>query len=189
VNEPFEIRAFPSALAQTACSVVPALTEGQLHSPSDGFRVRLREEILEIPYRVYLQPERVRNSMKGSVPAGVIGACLGTRHHDGHLREECLATVLCVEEPWVVPFVVQLVGEYVLPIVERIERTIPRVRETLYAQYVSENRALFETLGRRVVSYWDAYYRTEYPKLSDYPAFRVHANLREMADCLCSTGT
>jgi hypothetical protein len=126
--------------------------------------------------------------MQGSVPAALIGACLGTRHHDGHLREECLATVLCVEEPWVVPFVVQLVGEYVLPIVELIERTIPQVCETLYAQYVSENRAQFETLGRRVVSYWNAYYRTEYPKLSDYPAFRVHADLRAMANRLCPIG-
>jgi hypothetical protein len=81
----------------------------------------------------------------------------------------------------VAPFVVQLVGEYVLPILQLIERAMPKLRETLYAEYVAKNRALFETIGRRTVSYWDVYYRHEYPKLSDYPGFRIHSELRRMS--------
>jgi len=180
MNEFVEVGAFPSELSESVQSVLPRLVEGQLRPPSEGFNAQVRGESLTIPYRVYYRPERVRN-LAQSAREGVIAACLGSRHHDGFLREECLARVLSVEAPWVVPFVVQLVGEYVLPILQLIERAMPKLRETLYAEYVSKNRALFEITGRRTVSYWDVYYRHQYPKLADYPGFRIHSELRRMS--------
>jgi hypothetical protein len=186
MKESVEVRAFPSELAESVQSVVPLLVDGQLRPPSEGFRAEVREEFLEIPYRVYYRPERVRDLVK-SAREGVIVACLGARHYEGYLREECLARVLSVEAAWVVRFVVQLVGEYVLPILQVIERAMPTLRGTLYVEYVSKNRFLFETIGRRAVSYWDAYHRGQYPKLSDYPGFRIHSELRRMSEKMCST--
>jgi hypothetical protein len=180
MKEPVELHAFPSELSESVQSVLPLLVEGQLRPPSEGFNAEVRGGFLTIPYRVYYRPERVRN-LAQSAREGVIVACLGSRHYDGFLREECLARVLSVEAPWVVPFVVQLMGEYVLPILQLIERAMPTLQETLYVEYVSRNRALFETIGRRTVSYWDAYHRSQYPKLSDYPGFRIHSEFRQMS--------
>jgi hypothetical protein len=179
MKEPVELHAFPSDLSESVQSVLPLLVEGQLRPPSEGFNSEVRGGFLTIPYRVYYRPERVRN-LAQSAREGVIVACLGSRHYDGFLREECLARVLSVETPWVVPFVVQLMGEYVLPILQLIERAMPTLREAFYVEYVSKNRVLFETIGRRTVSYWDAYHRDQYPKLSDYPGFRIHSELRRM---------
>jgi hypothetical protein len=186
MKESVEVRAFPSELAESVQSVLPLLVDGQLHPPSEGFRAEVRGEFLEIPYRVYYRAERVRDLVK-SAGEGVIVACLGARHYDGYLREECLTRVLSVEAAWVVPFVVQLVGEYVVSILQIIERAMPTLREALYVEYVSKNRSLFETVGRRAVSYWDVYHRGQYPKLSDYPGFRIHSELRRMSEAICAT--
>ena len=109
MKEPVELHAFPSELSESVQSVLPLLVEGQLRPPSEGFNADVRGEFLKIPYRVYYRPERVRN-LAQSAREGVIAACLGSRHYDGFLREECLARTLSAEAPWVVPFVVQLRG-------------------------------------------------------------------------------
>lgn len=45
-----------------------------------------------------------------------------TRHHDGYVRQEWAREVVPVAEPWVVPFMVQLLGEYVVEIVVDLHR-------------------------------------------------------------------
>ncbi len=54
----------------------------------------------------------------------MLALSLGTRHSDGRIREECLRQIVAVDRPWVAPFVVQLLGEYVIKIVEVIAATI-----------------------------------------------------------------
>lgn len=74
--------------------------------------------------------------------------------------------------PWVVPFVVQLIGEYVVEIVEAAAATvISEASAAEFAGFVRENPAFIATTRRRVVSYWDCYYRSRFPTLESYPAF------------------
>jgi hypothetical protein len=44
------------------------------------------------------------------------------RHHDGFGRQRQLKTLLDADEPWTAPFIVQLLGEYVIQICRDIER-------------------------------------------------------------------
>jgi hypothetical protein len=45
--------------------------------------------------------------------------CLGTRHHDGFVRQECVSRLLERHHGWAIPcwaipYIVQLLGEYVM---------------------------------------------------------------------------
>ncbi len=76
-----------------------------------------------------------------------------------------------VQRPWVVPFVIQLLGEYVLEIVEVIAAAIPLMNAGQFADFVRENPGFMATTRRRAISYWDCYHRSRFPALRSYPAW------------------
>lgn len=177
MSEGPEVRAFPSELADEVRAVLPQLSDCQWHPPAAGFQVRVRGEAVDIPYRVYYRESQVLSCANRPGVQGFIALCLGTRHHDGYLREKCVKRLLEIEEPWVVPFIIQLVGEYVVAIVKLIEQALPNLNTALYTEFIAANRAYFETIGRRTISYWAVYYRNEYANCKDYPGRRIHATL------------
>lgn len=88
--------------------------------------------------------------------------------------------LLLQERAWTAPFVVHLCGEYVLEIVEAIEVALPAWNTDALARYLRENRAYVVTLQRRAVSYWNCYYRWQYPVWKAYPGSRAMAALRAL---------
>lgn len=171
-----ELQAFPAALAAGARAVVLALAEEEPHAPSGQFQVLVNGEQLSIPTRVYYDPGRVTQCIVSNGREG-IALCLGSRHHDGYLRERCLKDVILVRQTWAVPFVVQLIGEYVLPITQVIAQSIPEMDLSLYQQFAAENPAYCALVGKRVISYWTVYHRQQFPRLDDYPGFRAYTAL------------
>jgi hypothetical protein len=174
-----EADAFPAALAGTVAQLLPALGSSRAHPP---FAVCLNGEALLIPTRTYYDGERLLACTRLAGDAGVIALCLGTRHHDGHLREACIRQLLLQERAWTVPFVVHLCGEYVLEIVEAIGAALPVWNAQALARYLRDNRAYVDTLERRAVSYWNCYYRGRYPAWDGYPGRRAMAALRELQE-------
>ena len=175
-----EALAFPAALAQTLARQLAVLSPGQLHAPSAPFEVRLDGRLLHIPARTYYDRERLLACTRLPGDAGVLALCLGTRHHDGQLREACARQLLLQERAWTVPFVVHLCGEYVLEIVEAIGAALPAWNAAALARYLRENPAYVDTLERRAVSYWNCYHRREYPEWDAYPGRRTMAALRAL---------
>ena len=175
-----EADAFPAALSGTLAGLLPALSTGQLHAPSAPFDVHQDGRLLRIPVRTYYQREQLLACTQLAGDAGVLALCLGTRHHDGHLREACLRQLLLQERAWTAPFVVHLCGEYVLEIVEAIEVALPAWNAEALARYLRENPAYVATLERRAVSYWNCYYRWQYPVWKAYPGSRAMAALRAL---------
>lgn len=177
MSESAEVRAFPSALAEEVRAVLPELSDCRWHPPAAGFQVQVRGEAIEIPYRVYYRESQVLSCVNRPGVQGLNALCLGSRHHDGYLREKCFKRLIEIEEPWVAPFILQLVGEYVVTIVQLIEQALPSLNSALYKEFIAANRAYFETIGGRTISYWAVYYRHEYPNCRDYPGRRIHATL------------
>ena len=111
-------------------------------------------------------------------------ACLYTRHHNGYVRQRHLRSIVGISHPWVVPFVVQLIGEYVLEIVADIREGLSDLdvpgssQRAQYAVFVAANPGFLDLTSSRVVSYWNCYYRFEYPQLSEYPGFQLISSLR-----------
>ena len=60
----------------------------------------------------------------------------------GYVRKRYLGRILSVREPWVIPFVIQLMGEYFIQILETAEAHLPALNPELYGRFIRENQAL-----------------------------------------------
>ncbi len=180
------LRAFPSTArsdAQPAVDLVPSADYspvGRIHESNNAEwpAVTFNGEMLEIPDRIY--NDFPADAITTLAPASRSAAgCIYTRHHDGHTRQEALRLALSHDVGWCAPFVVQLLGEYVVEICLDIERfltdspsTHPNAAQGL--QHFAEANPDFMALTRdRAASYWSEYYRADFASAEDYPAIRA----------------
>ncbi|MRV75526.1 hypothetical protein GJ700_27790 [Duganella sp. FT92W] len=178
-NEIAEIHAFPAELTERVKNTVQLLAGGQMHAPSEAvISVRLAGDIQSIPYRVYYEKQQLLTYMNSSDDIALIALCLGTRHYDGFIREQCLRRLLVVEEKWTTPFVVQLLGEYVIEVILPIHEHFLKGVERKYIDFFRENVKYCECLGHRATSYWNEYYRPRFQAYKDYPAVKALAALK-----------
>ena len=177
--------AFPQRLAARVQTVAHHLAVGCERPLYCSFSVVLNGEELVIPRRVYYDSERLLAATRADGIDGLITLCLGTRHHDGFVREACVRRLLGLREDWTIPFVVQLVGEYVSQIVAVIEAALPALDAAAYGAFLRENPRFFATTERRVISYWYAYEQTGYRKRGEEPGSRVIAAFKRMAASNC----
>ncbi len=77
-----------------------------------------------------------------------------------------------VQELWSIPFVIALVGEYVVEIIDDIYAAAPQFNRELMATFIGENPTFYKLTCDRVVSYWNCYYRWQF-KRSDYVGFKL----------------
>lgn len=165
--------AYPRAFAADVVAVLRIVPVGRLALSSDDLSpVIVDGEVLSRPYRVYF-PEPPRHVESGlTTRQRLILATLYTRHHDGHVRERRLRQAILSADKWVVPFVVQLLGEYVIEIAQAIE-DLGVLDPDVYGAFVSDNEVFVERICARIVSYWNAYYRRHIPDLTEYVFYRA----------------
>ena len=89
-----------------------------------------------------------------------------------------LRRLLPAQETWVVPFVLQFAGEYVLGLVELLRAHLRHGVPEHYQAFVAENPEFLELTRQRATSYWDCYHRGAYPKKADYPGLVIVDLLR-----------
>lgn len=173
---------FPASLQPAASALLRVLPTAELAPALQGFKVRVQRELLSAPSRVYYQLSDLRSVIANSTgETRSLALCLGTRHWDGFIREECLRQIVAIDQPWAVPFIVQLLGEYVIEIVEAIAAAIPSMDAKHFSEFVLENPAFMATTRRRATSYWDCYYRSRFPELRTYPAITALDAIEQMA--------
>jgi hypothetical protein len=173
-------KAFPSSLSVQATStanLIPAYPH-RLWT----YDVVLDREVLAIPVRLYFPRAVLQAPPPDDDIAYTMLLCLGTRHHDGFVREECVSKLLKRGYGWTVPFIVQLLGEYVVEITQVISDALPHVDMAPYVRFIAENEGYMETTGRRITSYWSCYYRHVYPERATYPPRIVFDYLKKLAD-------
>jgi hypothetical protein len=164
-------KAFPSDMAAEVAAALAVVPDLQ-HPPTESVGpIRVVGESLEVPYRIY-----------SVVPHGIerlspvqqkILSCLHSRHNDGRTRQRHLERLFPSAEPWVPPFVVQLLGEYVIEIIEVLAAHSAELEGELYKQFVAENPCFMALTKQRVISYWDCYYRGRYPRWAEYVGAQV----------------
>ncbi|MFD5758423.1 hypothetical protein ACFWIZ_25270 [Streptomyces sp. NPDC127044] len=111
------VAAFPARLAGAVQSVLAVMPDARF-PPAEPFEVvEVQGETVAIPYRIHNEePETGGSERPLTETQQVILHCLYSRHGDGRVRQRHLEKIMASSEPWVVPFVVQLAGEYVLEI-------------------------------------------------------------------------
>jgi len=123
---------------------------------------------VRVPKRIHFVGMVEVKSVVRSEP-WLAAACLQTRSTDGYARQTSLRHLLGTNKPWTVPFVILLAGEYVVEIIEDMVRSLLMLDRQLYVDFVRENRDLMRQLRAKATSYWDRYYRAEYPDRGTYP--------------------
>jgi len=172
--------AFPfiaSSLANDAALELSPLLDDTYRQRSEA--VNVRGQVIGIPSRLHF----VGLPAKGDAldHLNLASRCLTTRATDGHLRQRAVLSIISYQEAWVAPFVVMLLGEYVIEIVEDIRNALPTLDQSIYANLVRENRQAVQKLRARATSYWDAYHRQRYPLKRDYPALQALHELEAWA--------
>ncbi|MEV6655105.1 hypothetical protein [Streptomyces sp. NPDC051219] len=168
------VAAFPTRLAGDVQRVLAVMPEARL-APMMPFEVEVQGETVAIPSRIYNEEPGADLEQPLAGTQQVIVHCLYSRHSDGRVRQRHIEQIVASGEPWVVPFVVQLAGEYVLEILEAIGRGLPGLavpgsaQRRLYGEFIARNPAFFARAERRVVSYWSCYYRWKYGAFGTYP--------------------
>jgi hypothetical protein len=172
--------AFPRSLRSSVRVVLGTLLDGahlQQRSPDDIGIITLGGDQLRIPARIYNpEPDWTWVRSLGPIEQSIV-ACMYTRHHDGHVRERALAHISTLNEAWVAPFVIQLLGEYVIELVEQAASLLEQQPKSACALFLRENPDFLHLTTDRATSYWNEYYRQRFRKREDYPALRAIATL------------
>ena len=112
--------------------------------------------------------------------------CSCTRHHDGFVRQRHLEAIVGSAEPWVAPFVVRLLGEYAVEIVEVIARELDGLPDDSplvdpYRAFARGNRPMVERTLSQAATYWGLYHRHRYAMFASYPARGLLVRLRVLS--------
>ncbi|WP_372346306.1 hypothetical protein [Streptomyces sp. KL116D] len=178
--------AFPAALADEAKGALEVMPHVRL-APVAPFDVEVQGETVTIPSRIYHDEPDAELQASLTATQQLILHCLYSRHCDGRVRQRHLERIVASDEPWVVPFVVQLAGEYVVEILAAITRGLPGLaisgsaQRRLYGEFIVRNPAFFARTERRLVSYWTCYYRWMHEAFATYPGAVLVDELRAAA--------
>lgn len=153
-------------------SLPPSLTAPTAHTIGP---IRLDGEELRIPARLYNPPQPGLHLVGPVDVETAIVHCLYSRHHDGFVRQQHLARLLPLTATWQAPFVFQIVGEYVVELIELLESSLDDDSRAMLLSFVEENPEFCTRTHQRVLSYWNCYYRYRWPQLESYPGKRLLA--------------
>jgi len=173
--KPFEEaarRAFPfgmASLASEAAWELSSFVDDTYRQRSEAIDVK--GQMVAIPRRLHLIG--MSADTDGLSNLNLASRCLITRATDGRLRQQAVRSIIEHQSAWVAPFVLMLLGEYVIEIVEDVRNALPVLDQSVYANLVRENRQTVQKLRARATSYWDAYYRQQYPQKRDYPGLQA----------------
>lgn len=177
--------AFPRFLVDDVLVVASTMPPHRL-GPAQPFSVEVVGEGVAIPERVYNDEPDAALTASFSARQRTVFHCLYSRHHDGRVRQRHVEQIVSLAEPWVVPFVVRLVGEYVAQIQRVIwdglvDIDIPgTAQHDVYGAFLAANPAFLQRTRQQVASYWDCYYRNRWPR-KYYPGTVIVESLRDAA--------
>jgi hypothetical protein len=140
-------------------------------------------EPVSIPKRIYNPEPPARTAAELSRAELLVLAGIYTRHHDGFVRQRWLARLLAADQAWAAPFVVQLLGEYVIDICHDIElfaragTTEPKALHQHLSTFLADNRPFAALTSQRAISYWSCHYRNVHGSRDTYPALAALSTL------------
>ena len=174
-------KAFPAGISHDVERVVGHLRNGKdsnLDLSPDSFSVKVDNESLMIPDRVYFEEVKPVVQLTFTSVQKEILHCLYTRHHDGHVREKALKNIIRSKKVWVAPYVIRLIGEYVIEILQIIFENLDSIDSEIYKVFIKNNPEFYEVNKQRVISYWNCYFRSQYPNRPKSPNKNDHVGFK-----------
>lgn len=127
---------------------------------TERFAVLVEGEEVLIPARLHFLDEQVTSA--SDAESWPFVRALQTRSNDGFERQRATRDLLGRPQPAFAPFIVALIGEYVVEILEDIFAGMTPEFECQIGSFLAANPPYWNTIKRRVTSYWNAYYRARW---------------------------
>ena len=171
--------AFPQSLHTLATeAAIYASVQLQASQWTEQFEALLDGEIVQIPARLRFRNNHADEALSGDIRLMV--RCLRSRSCDGFERQRAVRDLLRDAQPWVAPFIVALIGEYLVEILDDVADAFGESVPDSIVEFVKENPAYWFLTKQRVSSYWDVYYRRSTRK-QDYVGYKL---TRQIDRCL-----
>lgn len=164
-------KAFPRALHEQATdAAIYGSVQLQIVQWTELFEVTLRGEALRIPARLRFRNNHADEAIDGDIRLMV--RCLRSRSSDGFERQRAVSDLLPDVQPWSAPFIVALLGEYVIEILDEVAYAFNDSVPDPIVDFLLENPAYWFLTKQRVSSYWNVYYRRS-TRPADYIGFKL----------------
>jgi hypothetical protein len=159
IDGPMLAEAFPAEHLPAA--MIAGMDAARLLAPrqwTERFAVQVERQTVLIPARLHFASDRL--ALTETDEAWCFARALQARSSDGFERQRAARDLLMDLPPWAAPFILTLIGEYVVEILQDISAAMtPEVEQALGA-FIVQNEAFWSTIKRRVTSYWNVYYRS-----------------------------
>lgn len=172
---------FPSYMSDDVNKAIEFLLKKKTHFQYfDQKTIKLSNQCIGLLHRIYHDISMHYDFSNFSLMQRQILWCIFTRHHDGFVRQLVIEKLLNYPlEYFMMPFIFQLLGEYVQEILKVITPFINKENQDLFIQFILENPQYFQTTEKRIVSYWNEYYRDRYTKFEDYIGAEILHKLKK----------
>ncbi len=171
---------FPKALENEVANLLSLIKINSEHNAHWGYEFKLKNGLLEMPSRIYWEEHSLMEPKRISPRSRTILACILTRHHDGYVREKYLNQIIDSDEYWTIPYLIQLLGEYVVEILDLIWDKFDSVNSSHLVEFILENQIYWHKTKQRIASYWDCYHRYKNRPKEDYVGFKLINRIEEL---------
>lgn len=179
VEKEIFLNCFPTTMHSEVNSLLEKLLWKRKHNSAECFPIKLGEETIHIPYRIYYDEQYPKNLTNKEI---LVVDCIFTRHHDGHVRERHLKNILKINSSLVTPFIAQLIGEYVIEILAVIKANLSPALIGNLINLKKDNPEFLKKTEDRIQSYWNCYHKRAISK-KDYVGFQILHALKEYEEC------
>lgn len=175
--------AFPAHLLPDVEIVIDFLfTQNFTVHPTSEYVVILDGKQITIPNRIYSAEPETTTGKDLTEHQKIILNCLYLLHSNGYVRQARLRLLQSRTEYFIVPFVFNLVGEYVSEILYDIDSMIDDNTIPIYRRFIEENPVYFKKTESRVISYWNEYHRKV--KMKEYVGYQLIKKLKNQNSTL-----
>lgn len=183
VNRQKLLNAFPTDLKQNVEIVADFLLDKNFDiQPTVEQEIILNGQKLIIPRRVYFDnPTETTGNHLTNMQQTILN-CIYLRHHNGFVRQRKLEKLINnTNDYFIIPYIFQLLGEYVMEILEVADKHINDKTIGNYLKFSAENTKYRQQTESRMISYWNKYYRatTTYRKLNNYIGKQIFDRLKK----------
>lgn len=173
------LKAFPSELQKDIRLIFRKISLRNKMYNGGNFEVFVDNELICIPERVYYEELNEDEEVGLSPLQKQILDCIFTRHHDGYIRQKRLNNIFESGKVfnWAIPYVIKLVGEYVLEILNDINNNIGLINQRRLVEFVRSNPRFILATESRIETYWGLNYRFIF-KRDAYIGFKLKEYLQ-----------
>lgn len=152
-------KAFPYEAREEVNSLLTKFNIQTTH-PTNAFeKAFLAKQTIDLPTRIYYKPPHYPINAKLTQTEKDLLNCIFSRHHDGYIRQKAIQNILHSQNDWAIPYLVRIIGEYVIQILEDINNHFQTINAPNLTSFIRQNPEFYNRTRSRVSSYWNCYYR------------------------------